>query len=332
MTRYTVLMLGSPGERLESALRSRLDADRYHLAMAPMDRESDQLVAIREADFILSSEVEVDAEMLQAAEKLRLIMEYQVGPRVVDLKAAQEYQIPVVGIPCLALYTVAEFAVMSMLALAKEYVKACSDTANKIWLPDLQPSLTTQTQYAYNWVNLTKFDTIFGKTAGVVGLGTIGRAVAELLRPFHVEVLYTDIVRMSEVEEEQLGVQYVELEQLLRRADFVTLHLRLNEETERFMGEQEFSMMKPSAYFINTSRGRVVDEEALYQALSSGRIAGAALDVFWVEPLPEDSPLWQLDNVIITPHVAGIPVGRAVQREVELIADYLAKYSDGAKL
>jgi phosphoglycerate dehydrogenase-like enzyme len=299
--------------------------------MAPLDSQSDQLAAIREADFLLSSEVQVDAEMLQAAEKLRLIMEYQVGPRVVDLKAAQEHQIPVVRIPCLALYTVAEFAVMSMLALAKEYVKACSDTEKKVWLPDLQPSLTTQTQYAYNWVNLIKFDTIFGKTAGVVGLGTIGRAVAELLRPFHVEVLYTDVVRISEVEEGQLGVQYVELEQLLRRADFVTLHLRLNEETENFMGEQEFSMMKPSAYFINTSRGRVVDEEALYRALSNGRIAGAALDVFWVEPLPEDNPLWQLDNVIITPHVAGIPVGRAVRREVELIARHLAKYSDGVK-
>jgi phosphoglycerate dehydrogenase-like enzyme len=222
---------------------------------------------------------------------------------------------------------VAEFAVMSMLALAKEYTRAYSDTIKQVWLPDLQPTLTTQTQYAYNWVKLEKFDTIYGKTAGIVGLGTIGKAVAKLLRPFGVEVLYTDVRRLSEAEEKELGIKQVDLEELLRLSDFVTLHLRLNEDTENFMGEREFGMMKSTAFFINTSRGRVVDEDALYHALSSGGIAGAALDVFWTEPLPSDSPLWRLDNVIITPHVAGTPASSAVQTEAELIAQRIVEHS-----
>jgi phosphoglycerate dehydrogenase-like enzyme len=257
-----------------------------------------------------------------------LILKYQAGHGTVDLDEASSRHVPVEEIPCLALHSVAEFAVMMILALDKEFAKAYNDTRKQVWLPDLQPSLTTQTHYAYNWVNLAKFDSVHGKTVGLVGLGTVGKAVAKLLGPFRTKILYTDVRRLNEAEEQELGVKYVALEELLRQSDFVSLHLRLNEDTEKLIGEREFAMMKPSAFFINTSRGRVVDEDALHHALSSGRIAGAALDVFRMEPLPSDSPLWQLENVIITPHVAGIPVANTPQREAEMIAESIAKYSD----
>lgn len=328
MAHYTVLMLDPLPKALESALRSALDADRYALLPNGSDDTGDRLDAVRKADFLISSQTDVDTALLIAGEKLRLILKYQAGSGTVNLDEAQSRRIPVVEVPFLALHSVAEFAVMMMLALAKEFVKAYNDTRKQVRCPDLRPSLTTQTDYAYNWVNLANFDSVYGKTVGLVGLGTVGQAVAGLLKPFYVEVLYTKPHRLSEAEEQELGVKCVGLEELLHRSDFVSLHLKLNKATENLMGEREFAMMKPGAFLINTSRGRVVDEDALYRALSSGHLAGAALDVFWMEPLPSDSPLWQLDNVIITPHVAGIPVAAAAQAEAKVIMESIAKHSE----
>jgi glyoxylate reductase len=174
--------------------------------------------------------------------------------------------------------------------------------------------LTDQTRYTYNWIGLEDFGTVYRKTLGIVGLGYVGRAVAERMRPFGVRLLYYKRYRLDPEEEERLGVEYRERDELLQESDIVTLHHRFHEGpdgNDKDFGAREFALMKPTAYLVNTARGRLVDEDALVEALSSGQLAGVGLDVFRHEPLPSGHPLLRMareqDNVIITPHVAGAP-------------------------
>jgi glyoxylate reductase/D-3-phosphoglycerate dehydrogenase len=144
-----------------------------------------------------------------------------------------------------------------------------------------------------------------GKTLGIVGLGTIGKRVARRAPAFDMKVQYYDIVRLSEDQEDALGVRFALLPELLRTSDVVSVHVPLNARTRNMMGAREFAMMKESAILINTCRGPVVDEAALYQALTTRQIAAAGLDVMVEEPPKADHPLFKLDNVTITPHMAG---------------------------
>jgi glyoxylate reductase/D-3-phosphoglycerate dehydrogenase len=144
-----------------------------------------------------------------------------------------------------------------------------------------------------------------GKTVGIVGLGTIGKKVVRRLAGFDVRVQYYDIVRLTEDGEDALGVHFALLPELLRTSDVVSLHVPLNDATRNMMSTREFNMMKDSAILINTCRGPVVDEKALHQALTTGKIAGAGLDVLVEEPPQPQHPLFRLDNVVITPHMAG---------------------------
>jgi D-3-phosphoglycerate dehydrogenase / 2-oxoglutarate reductase len=142
-----------------------------------------------------------------------------------------------------------------------------------------------------------------GRTVGIVGFGRIGRRIAEILHhAFGMQILYHDVVRAPE-EEEALGARLVSLEELLRTAEYVTVHVPLLPSTLGMFNQQAFAMMRPDAFFFNTSRGQVVDEQALYEALTGGQIAGAAIDVFEQEPTPADNPLLQLDNILVTPHM-----------------------------
>ena len=141
-------------------------------------------------------------------------------------------------------------------------------------------------------------------TLGIIGLGRIGAELAKRAKGFNMKVLYYDEIRRSEEEERQLGVEYVsKLPKLLSGADFISIHVPLLPQTHHLIGAAEFAMMKPTAVFINTSRGPIVDQKALYEALKSGQIFAAAIDVTEVEPISPDDPLLTLDNVIITPHI-----------------------------
>ncbi|MBT5774371.1 MAG: hypothetical protein HOH95_08340 [Dehalococcoidia bacterium] len=144
-----------------------------------------------------------------------------------------------------------------------------------------------------------------GKTLGIVGLGTIGKKTARLAAAFGMPVTYYDIARLPEDQEDALNVRFRLLRELLRTSDIVTLHTPLNPSTHHLIGADELSLMKPDAILINTARGPIVDEAALCDALTSGTIAGAGLDVFDQEPPPADNPLFALGNVVLTPHLAG---------------------------
>lgn len=324
MGNTTILFLDSVSRALEAELRSALDPEAYHLVVLEKNAAVDSAI-YEVAEVLLCSDTDVDADLLDMTPNVRLIIYYQAGRSRIDYQLAKARNIRIVKIPCLALHTVAEFAVMSMLALPKKYVSACLDTRKQVWLPDLQPSLTTPTKYAYDWTKLVHWDSIYGKMVGLVGMGTIGQAVAQMLQGFGVDIVYSDIQRLGEKEERELDARYAPLDLLLQESDFVSLHVSLNKGTEGMMGMREFSLMKPTAFLINTSRGLVVKEDELAQALREGKLAGAALDVFRMEPLPTESPLWDLENVIITPHVAGIPVADAAKTEAAEIASLVTE-------
>ena len=141
------------------------------------------------------------------------------------------------------------------------------------------------------------------KRVGILGMGRIGREVAKRLRGFDVDLVYYDVVRQTPEVEQALGLTYLPFEELLQTADVITLHVFLAEGSKHLIGARELGLMKSSAIIINTSRGGVIDEVALYAALRSGRIMAAGLDVFEVEPTPADNPILQLDNVVVTPHI-----------------------------
>jgi glyoxylate reductase len=145
---------------------------------------------------------------------------------------------------------------------------------------------------------------VFGKNLGLIGLGRIGSIVAKRGRGFDMNVLYYDIIRNRRLEEEHVA-EYRPLNQLLAEADFISIHTPLTEETRGLVGEKELKEMKKTAILVNTSRGPVIDEKALYRALKEGWIAAAGLDVFEEEPTSPDNPLLTLDNVVLTPHIAG---------------------------
>lgn len=216
-----------------------------------------------------------------------------------------------------ALISVAEHAVTLICAVFKRLGIAEQRFRDGVMVDGMSPELTTQESYAYNWVGLERFEALYGKTIGLVGLGKIGTEVATRLRAFACDVAYTKRNRLSEEDERALGVRYLPFDELLAASHCVSLHSRFDEDTGIIMGAAEFALMRQGSFFVNTARGRLVDEDALVAALESGHLAGAGLDVFQYEPLQTDSPLLRTPNTILTPHTAGIPIAISLAWELE---------------
>lgn len=263
--------------------------------------------ALAGAEAIIVRDAVLDRQVLEQARNLRTVVQIDVGSGSVDDGACRSRGVSIEVIPSPSLMSVAEHAVMAMLMLLKRVPEATARLRAGIVVGGAEPELTTQEHYAYNWVGLEHFDALWGQTVGLVGLGRIGTHVARLLRAFGAEVLCTKRTPLTADEEEGLGVRCVPLDELLHRSRIVSLHNRFTPETERMMGAREFALMPERSFFVNTARGRLVDEAALVEALGSGHLAGAALDVFWYEPLQPESPLRDTPNLIATPHTGGIP-------------------------
>ena len=242
---------------------------------------------IKDADIILVGKVPLHRRALIDAARLKMICVCHTGHDNIDLKAATAHNIVVSNVPDYASKAVAEF----VFALALDLMR--------------------KIQTAHHRTHLGKFDhhyylnsqLLAGKTIGIIGAGNIGKRVIQIALGFSMNVISTT-AHPSVEREIWLGVKFVPLNILLSESDIVTLHLPLTPETEHIIGAAELAMMKRTAFLINTSRGKLVDEEALIESLRNGRIAGAALDVFEREPLPADSPLLKLNNIVLTPHIA----------------------------
>jgi glyoxylate reductase len=235
----------------------------------------------------------IDAEIMDKAPKLRIISNYAVGYDNIDVKSATQRGIMVTNTPGVLTETTADLAFALILTTARRIVEADKFTRSGKW-KSWGPMLFLGRD-------------VYGATLGIIGLGRIGQAVARRAKGFNMKVIYYSRKRKEDVERE-LGVEYRELRSLLREADIVSIHTPLTEETYHLIGEKELSLMKPTAILINTARGAVVDQKALYKALKEWRIFGAGLDVYEKEPIDADDPLMELDNVVLLPHIGSASV------------------------
>ena len=285
--KYKVLYKVTAGEPIHEIMRDAMPEDLELITLASGD-QAELLAKLKQADFMIA--INLDAGMIQAAPKLKLIQLAGVGFDGIDIKAATERGIPVAQTVEGTIIGVAEHTLLLILALYKRLLEADASVRRGEWLVwQLRPASFT----------------LAGKMLGIFGLGKIGRAVAARCRAFGARVYYNDVTRIEENIERELGVEFMSRDELLSRADIVTLHMPLLPETRAAFGEREFQLMKKNAIFINTSRGGLVDEAALVRALEQGDIAGAGLDVFEIEPLRDKNhPLLKMNNTVLTPHIA----------------------------
>jgi phosphoglycerate dehydrogenase-like enzyme len=323
MTIKNILFTNALTESQMASLRERLATSDYNLIVA--DGENQLKKELREAHILIVKDHDMSAELLNAASSLQLIVIMKPGKGNVDLKASGKLRIPIETICSPALLGVAEHTILLMLSLIKSLPKVDYKTKHNLYPGDIKPKITSQREYTFNWSSVHGMDVLYRHTLGLVGLGTIGRLVAERAKAFQMEVLYYDPCQLEAEDEKKLGVEFVSFDKLLELADFVSLHTRVTRETEKMISEGELKKMKNSAYLINTARGRLVDEDALYKALINGQIAGAGLDVFWKEPPEQDNPLLSLENVVLTSHCAGIYNDDAQNMEVDFLVDILSK-------
>jgi phosphoglycerate dehydrogenase-like enzyme len=247
----------------------------------------DELIErIKDAEIVVVGRYGVNAEALRSVPKLKMISLWQTGFDNVDLETATERGVTVSNVPNYAFDSVAEFVFALALDLLRNVHVA--DARLRKGKSDWRCYVGRQ---------------LMSKTIGVLGTGDIGKRVIEIAHGFNMNVLSTT-AHPSPEKEKALGVKFVDLDTLLKESDIVTLHVPLTPATEHMIGAPQLAKMKPTAILINTARGRVVDELALIKALQEKRIAGAGLDVFEKEPLPMDSPLLEMHNVVLTPHIA----------------------------
>ena len=275
-------------------------------------REDEILERVQDADAIVTKELVLSPELVASfPARLKLICEAGTGYNNIPLDAARAKGITVCNIPAYSTQRVAHTAVMLMLNLASSMQKQIR-------------MLASGDRRNFTEHLLVPHVELNGKTLGVIGAGNIGRCVIRIARALEMNVLvYTRTPRADED-----GVKYTTLENVLRESDFVSLHCPLTDKTRHIIDAKAIEMMKPTAFLINTSRGALVDEPALIDALKAGRIAGAGLDVQEVEPPAADNPLYEMDSVIITPHM-GWKGMETRARLVSIIADDIQGFFAG---
>jgi len=267
---------------------------------------------VRDVEVLIPAMAKITREVMLAAPKLKLIQQFGVGLEGVDIEAAKELGIYVANVPGANAISVAEHAIFLMLALARKFNYALkSFQEGKIGEPA-----------GYE---------LYGKTLGIIGLGRTGTELAKRAKALGMRVVAIKKNPDPKLAK-RLGLDFLggpkDLDLVLRRADFISIHVSLTSETRNLIGERELRLMKKIAFLINTARGPVVNREALYKALKERWIAGAALDVFWEEPPDPNDPLFNLDNIIVTPHIAGVTY-EACERIAKEVAENIKRVLKG---
>jgi len=251
--------------------------------------EEDLTRRARDSSAIILGAPFVSRKVIESASRLEVIARFGTGIENIDLKAATETGVIVTNLPGIYSDAVSEHAILLMLAVARSIVAADKSARKGLW-KEFAKKLHTE---------------LSGKTIGIIGLGNIGCSIATKAKAaFNMKVLAYRNPHIKYERATKVGAELVSLEELLRTSDVVSLSVPLTTETIGMIGEREIEMMKETSILINTSRGQVVDEAALCRALEERKIAGAGLDVLMEEPPAEDSPLLELDNVVLTPHCA----------------------------
>lgn len=251
--------------------------------------DEEKVAALEGIEFLVLHPATLPGSIMRQANSLKLVQLLTAGYDKVDIKAAAELNIPVSTNGGANAWSVAEHTVALMLAIYKKLMASDLSVRAGTWRKPIN---------GFNTFEMS------GKTIGIIGAGNIGRKVAARIKPFETDIIYYDAFPVAEMEERH-GARRVELDELIRTADIITLHAPLLDSTRGMLGEKQFAAMKKTAVLINAARSELVDEKALVAALTEGSIAGAGIDVYQKEPVPADDPLLKLDNVLLTPHTAG---------------------------
>ena len=284
-TRYKVLVTPASFGKTDPLPLQRLKEYGCEIIKNPLGhplKEEELIPLLSDVDGVIAGLDEFTEEAMKSSSRLKVISRYGVGLDNVDTEAAKRLGIVVTNTPDVNTQAVADLTFGLLLSVSRMIPQAHLSTGQGQWQRFIGRGVCK-------------------KVLGIIGLGHIGKAVAKRAKGFEMEILAYD-VKQDEAFAQTLGIRFRSLDDLLREADFITLHCELNSQTEGILGERELGLMKETAFLINTARGGLVDEKALYQALKAGKIAGAALDAYGQEP-PLGNPLLTLDNIVATPHI-----------------------------
>jgi glyoxylate reductase len=275
-------------------LKSVADVEVYEGENDPIPREL-LMEKIRDVDGLLPMLTDrIDGELMDQGNNLKVVSNYAVGYNNIIVPDATKRGVIVTNTPGVLNDSTADCAFMLMMAISRRLVEVDKWVRAGQWVKAWGPKMLLGSD-------------ITGKTLGIIGLGRIGQEMVPRAKGFNMNVIYHNRTPSPE-KEKNLGVEYREFDELLKEADFVSLHVPLNDNTRHLIGERELKLMKPTAHLINTARGPVVDEKALIKALKEKWIAGAGLDVLYNEPTEHDNPLLELDNVIVAPHIGSATI------------------------
>ncbi len=303
----TIALHGNFSENMKRALSEKCPEG---FTICPVNAKDDEGV-LASADYIINRGGAADAEAIRKMKNTKMLQKWGVGYDKIDVQAAGERGIPVAITVGGNSEPVAELTVSLMLAVLRNIVPMAERMKKGEWSRD---------QFAPRSYLLN------GKTVGLLGIGNIAKKVAKILKNgFDCEILYYDVFRMSEEQEKELGYRFVTVDELMAESDIVSIHVPLLDSTAGMINAEKLALMKPTAYLINTARGGVINEPDLIEALKAGKLMGAALDTYASEPLPADSELLEMDNVITTPHCGGNTVDNDINMAA-ICMENIARY------
>lgn len=287
------------------------------LTLLCVDENSDaRALADPEVVGLITQAAPVNDELLDALPGLRVVLKNGRNYQNVDAAAVRARGMTLGCVPRKGPNCVAELAMTMILALSKDLLISHTAVADGAYrLRGMQPELTAERKFAFHWMRNMRVHEVVDKTLGIIGMGEIGAELARRAGAMGMRVIYNKRTPLSAELEQRLEAQYRALPELLSESDYICIALPHTPESDKLIGADELASMKSTAYIVNIARGGIIDEDALIEALSTGAIAGAGLDVFTYEPLQASSPLCALDNVILTPHIGG---GTGTTRAAEL--------------
>jgi phosphoglycerate dehydrogenase-like enzyme len=298
------------GEKLRCEV-AQLDKQGLNVSCCPEGLAEPFNTQLANAEVIWHVLHPISAEIIERAPRLKLIQKIGVGVNTIDLESARSNGVAVCNMPGTNSRAVAEMTLLLMLSVLRKQT--------------VIDRVCRSGQWSVNCATKETLGEICGRTVGIVGFGAAPQVLAPILKAMGARVIYTANSPRA------VDYEFVELDQLLQQADIVTLHIPLTTETEQIISTSRLATMKPGALLINTARGGLVDEPALFEALRSGQLGGAGLDVFYQEPVPADNPLLSLDNVSVAPHMAWL-TNETFSRSIDIAVKNSLAIRDGATL
>lgn len=311
MSKYTIVVTEPINERgIHFLEREGVNV----VCLQPGSDENDLLKIIEQVDGLITrGSIKITREMMERSKRLKVIGVHGIGCDHVDLKVAKELSKVVCNTPDALTVTVAEMALALTLATIRRIVSADKAVRKGEWNRKYRDLIGVE---------------LAEKIVGIIGMGRIGAATAKRFQAFKANIIYWSRTRKSDLEK-KYGFRWVQLDDLLKESDIISLHVPATSETYNLIGEREISLMKPGVRLINTARGKVIDEKALIKALREGNIAAAGIDVFENEPLEPTNPLCYMDNVILTPHLSASNIEGMQRMAIQVARGVLAVLEGG---